>query len=115
MPLFGLQCVIVVFPDHTQLLLLLLVKLYTRQADRKTWCSCPMKKDTLLEYSQSMELMMRLKNSFLTNVSKNGYVYFPDNIDIEWRIQFPCDDIALLKAILCRHFFTLQCTEIMSW
>ena len=34
--------------------------------------------------SQSMELMMRWQNSFLTNVSKkNGYVYFPDNIDIE--------------------------------
>ena len=29
MPLFGLQCVIVVFPDQSHLLLLLLVKLYT--------------------------------------------------------------------------------------
>ena len=40
MPLFVLQRVIVVFPDHTHLLLLLLVKLYTRQTDWKTWCSC---------------------------------------------------------------------------
>ena len=32
-PWFGLQCVIVVFPDHTHLLLLLLIKLYTRQTD----------------------------------------------------------------------------------
>ena len=39
--------------------------------------------------SQSMELMMRWQNSFLTNVSKkNGYVYFPDNIDIEWLVHF---------------------------
>ena len=31
-----------------------------------------------------MELMRRLQNSFLTNVSKkNGCVYFSDNIDIE--------------------------------
>ena len=29
--LFGLQCMVEVFPDHTHLLLLLLVKLYTRQ------------------------------------------------------------------------------------
>ena len=70
MPLFGLQCVIVVFPDHTHLLLLLLVKLYTRQTDWKTWCSFLLQKVTLLEQSQSMELMMRLQNSFLTNVSK---------------------------------------------
>ena len=35
MPLFGLQCVIVVFPDHTHLLLFLLVKLYIRQTDWK--------------------------------------------------------------------------------
>ena len=35
MPLFGLQCVIVVFPDHSHLLLLLLVKLYTRQTEWK--------------------------------------------------------------------------------
>ena len=48
-PLFGLKCVIVVFPDHTQILLLLLVKLYTRQTDWKTWCSCSMQKVTLLE------------------------------------------------------------------
>ena len=33
---------------------------------------------------KSIELMMGLQTSFLTNVSKkNGYVYFPDNIDIE--------------------------------
>ena len=47
--LVGLQCVIVVFPDHTYLLLLLLVKLYTRKTDWKTWCSCSMQKVTLLE------------------------------------------------------------------
>ena len=36
--LFGMQCVIVVFPDHTtHFLLLLLAKLYTRQTDWKTW------------------------------------------------------------------------------
>ena len=36
--LFGLQCVIVVFPDHTtHFRLLLLAKLYTRQTDWKTW------------------------------------------------------------------------------
>ena len=29
-------------------------------------------------------------------VKRNGYV--PDNIDIEWQIQFSCDNIALLKA-----------------
>ena len=81
--LFDLQCVIVVFTDHTHLLLLLLVKLYTRQTDLKTWCSCSIQKVTLLESSQSMELMMLFQNSFLTNVSKNVYVYFPDNIDIE--------------------------------
>ena len=33
-------------------------------------------------------------------VHKNGYVYFPDNIDIEGLIQFSCDNIALLKATL---------------
>ena len=44
--LFGLQCVIVAFPDHTYLLLLLLVKLYTRLPDWKTWCSCSMQKVT---------------------------------------------------------------------
>ena len=81
--LFDLQCVIVVFADHTHLLWLLLVKLYTRQTDSKTWCSCSIQKVTLLELSQSMELMMLFQNSFLTNVSKNVYVYFPDNIDIE--------------------------------
>ena len=26
-------------------------------------------------------------------VEKNGYVYFPDYIDIEWLIQFSCDNI----------------------
>ena len=36
--LFGLQCVIVVFPDHTtHFLLLLLAKLYTGETDWKTW------------------------------------------------------------------------------
>ena len=36
--LFGLQCVTVLFPDHTtHFLLLLLAKLYTRQTDWKTW------------------------------------------------------------------------------
>ena len=47
---------------------------------------------------------------------KNGYVYFPDNIDIhvEWLIQFSCDNIALLKATLGRKLFTLQCTDFMS-
>ena len=45
-PLSGLQCVIVVFPDHTHLLLLRLVK----QTDWKTWCSCSlMQKVMLLE------------------------------------------------------------------
>ena len=48
-------------------------------------------------------------------VEKNGYVYFPDNIDKEWLIQFSCDNIALLKAELGRKLFTLHCTEIMSW
>ena len=75
MPLLGIQCVIVVFPDHTHLLLLILVKLYTRQTDWKTWCSCSMQKVTLLEESQSMELMMRLQNSYLTNVSKKMDMY----------------------------------------
>ena len=74
MPLFGLQCVIVVFPDHIHLLLLLLVKFYTRQTDWKTGCSCSMQKVTLLEYSQSTELLMRLQNSFLTNVSKKKWI-----------------------------------------
>ena len=46
---------------------------------------------------------------------KNGCVYFPDNIDIEWRIQFSCDNIALLKATFGIKLFTLHCTEIMSW
>ena len=45
----GLQCVIVLFPDHAHLLVLLLVKLYTRLTDWKTWCSCSMQKVTLLE------------------------------------------------------------------
>ena len=75
MPLFGLQCVIVAFPDHTHLLLLLLGKLYTRKTDWKTWCSFSMQKVMLLELSQSMELMMRLQNSFLTNVSKKMDMY----------------------------------------
>ena len=74
MPLLGLQCVIVIFPDHTHLLLLLLIKLYTRQTDWKTGYSCSMQKVTLLEYSQSMELLMRLKKSFLTNVSKKKWI-----------------------------------------
>ena len=47
-PLFDMQCVIVIFPYHTQLLLLLLVKLYTRQTDWKTWCNCSMQTVTLL-------------------------------------------------------------------
>ena len=38
-------------------------------------------------------------------VEKNGYVYFPDNIDIE------CDNIATLGSKL----FILHCTEIMFW
>ena len=46
---------------------------------------------------------------------KNGYVYFPYIIDIEWLIQFSCDNIALLKATLGSKLFTLHCTEIMSW
>ena len=33
MALLGLQCVIVVFPDHTHLLVLLLVKLYTNRLE----------------------------------------------------------------------------------
>ena len=52
---------------------------------------------------------------FDKNVEKNGYVYFPDNIDIERLIQFSCDNIALLKATLGSKLFTLHCTEIMSW
>ena len=31
-------------------------------------------------------------------VERNGYVYVPDNIDTEWLIQFPCDNIVLLKS-----------------
>ena len=46
-PWFGLQGVIVVFPEHTQFFLFL-IKLYTRQPDWKTWCSCSMQKATLL-------------------------------------------------------------------
>ena len=63
-----------VFHDHT-CFFLLLVKLYTRQTDCKTWCSCSMQKATLLESSQSMELMMGLQNTFLTNVSKKMDMY----------------------------------------
>ena len=32
-------------------------------------------------------------------VEKNWYVYFPDNSEIEWLIQFSCDNIALLSNI----------------
>ena len=39
-------------------------------------------------------------------VEKNGYVYFPDNIDIEWLIQLSCDNIALLKATWGSKLFT---------
>ena len=77
MPLFGLQCVIVVFPDHIYLLLLLLARLYTRQTDWKTWCSCSMQKVTLMMMIQLQKFV------FDKCVEKNGYVYFPDNIDID--------------------------------
>ena len=48
-------------------------------------------------------------------VENNGYVYYPDNIDIERLIQLSCDNTAFLKATLGSRLFTLQFTEIMSW
>ena len=84
MPLFGLQCVIVVFPDHTHLILLFLIKLYTRQTDWKTWCSCSMQKVMLLEIKPVLGIDdVIAKFVFDKCVEKNGYVYFPDNTDIE--------------------------------
>ena len=83
MPLFGLQCVIVVFPDHTHLLLLLLVKLYTRQTDWKTWLSCSKQSHAIgIKPVHGIDDAIA-KFVFDKCVEKNEYVYFPDNIDIE--------------------------------
>ena len=67
------------FPDHTHLFLLLLVKLYTRQTD---WL--------FNAESHAIGIMpvhgiddAIAKFVFDKCVEKNGYVYFPDNIDIE--------------------------------
>ena len=84
MPLFGLQCVIVVFLDHTHLFLLPMVKLYTRQTDWKNLVR--------LFNAESHAIGIKpvhgiddanAKFIFDKWVEKNGYVYFPDNIDIE--------------------------------
>ena len=75
---------IVVFPDHTHLLLLLLVKFYTRQTDWKN----------LVQLFNAESHATGIKPVHKTDdviakfvfdkcVEKKGYVYFPDNIDIE--------------------------------
>ena len=48
-------------------------------------------------------------------VTRNGYVYVPDNVDTEWHIQFALDNIALLKSTIDSKLFTLYCTEMMAW
>ena len=99
-PLFGLQCVIVVFPDHTHLLVAFGQALH--QANRL---------ESLVQLFNAESHAIGIKPvhgiddaiaQFVLDkcVEKNGYVYFPDNIDIE----FSCDNTALLKATLGRNY-----------
>ena len=80
MPLFGLQCVIVVFPDHAHLCCF---GQALHQANRL---------ETLVQLFnvESHAIGIKLvhgvddaiaKFVFDKCVEKNGYVYFPDNID----------------------------------
>ena len=108
-PWFGLQCVIVVFPDHTHFFvfdqvlhqatrLKILVQLFNAESHDIPWnwrCDCNIRFDKL--------------------VNRNGYVYVPDNIDTEWHIQFSCDNITLLKATVDSKLLTLHCTAMMAW
>ena len=83
MPLFGLQCVIVVFPDHTHLLVFAfgqalhqanrfenLVQLFNAESHAIGIKSVHGIDDPIAKYA-------------FDKCVKNGYVYFPDNIDIE--------------------------------
>ena len=75
--LFGLQCVNVVFPDHTtHFLLLLLAKLYTRQTDWKTWFNA---ESHAIGIKPVHGIDDAISKFVLTNVSKKWiYIYiFP--------------------------------------
>ena len=82
MPLFGLPYVIVVFLDHIHLLLLLLVKLYIRQTDGKPGAAVQCRKSRYCNKVRRIDDAIA-KFVFDKCVEKNGYVYFPDNTDIE--------------------------------
>ena len=82
-PLFGQQCVIGVFPDHTHVFLFF-IKLYTRQPDWKNLVQ--------LFNAESHAIGIKpvhgiddaiAKYVFDKFVKINGYVYVPDNIDTE--------------------------------
>ena len=94
-PWFGLQFVIVVFPDHTYFFYQAL-----HQATRL---------ENLVQLFNAESHAIGIKHVhgiddaiakyvFDKFVKRNGYVYVPDNIDTEWHIQFSCDNIALQKA-----------------
>ena len=94
-PWFGLQCVIVVFPDHT----------HSFVFDQALHQATRLENLVQLFNAESHTLGIKLvhgiddasaKYVFNKFVKRNGYV--PDNIDTEWQIQFSCDNIALLKA-----------------
>ena len=82
MPWFGLQCVIVVFPDHTHLLFCVFDQAL-RQATR-------LENMVQLFIVESHVIGIKpvhgiddaiAKYVFDKVVEKNGYVYVPDNID----------------------------------
>ena len=96
MPWFGLQCVIVVFPDHTHFFVF----------DQALHQATRLENRVQLFNAESRAIGIKpvhgigdaiAKYVFDKFVKRNGYAYHyaPVNIDTEWLIQFSCDNIAL--------------------
>ena len=71
-PWFGLQCVIVAFPDHTHFFVF----------DQALHQAIRLENLVQLFNAESQAIVIKPVHGI---VKINGYVYVPDNIDTEWQ------------------------------